>query len=87
MQDRETNPTSSIGDTTHKLELRYLTPRRLCGCKELMDVVYLQVGGAWPLKNYQAQFDIFPEGQIFIKDMGKVVADAITVFFCIKKIW
>jgi GNAT superfamily N-acetyltransferase len=44
-----------------------------------MDVVYLQVGGAWPLKNYQAQLNTFPEGQICIEDKGKVVAAAISV--------
>jgi GNAT superfamily N-acetyltransferase len=79
MQDRETNPTPSIDDTTHKLELRYLTPEDYADVKELMDVVYLQVGGAWPLKNYQAQLNTFLEGQICIEDKGKVVAAAISV--------
>ena len=79
MQDRETNPTPSIDDTTHKLELRYLTLEDYSDVKVLMDVVYLQVGGAWPLKNYEAQLNTFPEGQICIEDKGKVVAAAISL--------
>jgi len=79
MQDRETNPAPSIDDPTHIFELRYLTLEDYDDVKELMDVVYAQVGGAWPQKNYQAQLNTFPEGQICIEDKGKVIAAAISV--------
>ena len=71
--------TPSMEDPEHILELRHLTIDDYADVKELMDIVYSQVGGAWPLKNFQSQLNVFPEGQICIEDKGKVVAAAISV--------
>ncbi|WP_166422086.1 bifunctional GNAT family N-acetyltransferase/carbon-nitrogen hydrolase family protein [Paraglaciecola sp. 20A4] len=71
--------TPSVDDPEHILELRHLTIDDYADVKELMDIVYAQVGGAWPLKNFQSQLNVFPEGQICIEDKGKVVAAAISV--------
>ena len=79
MQDKETHPVPTIDDPEHIFELRYLTLQDYQDVKELMDVVYAQVGGAWPLKNYQAQLSTFPEGQICIEDKGKVIGAAFSV--------
>ena len=67
------------GDTEHLLELRHLTLDDYDDIKELMDSVYKHVGGAWKPKEYQAQLNMFPEGQICIEDKGKVVAAAFSV--------
>jgi predicted amidohydrolase/GNAT superfamily N-acetyltransferase len=64
---------------THQLELRHLNIDDYQDVKALMDVVYAQVGGAWPYKNFKAQVNTFREGQICIEDKGKVVAFAISV--------
>ncbi|MFT4789857.1 MAG: putative amidohydrolase/GNAT superfamily N-acetyltransferase, partial [Paraglaciecola sp.] len=79
MPDKNSSTSSSVDDPEHILELRHLTIEDYADVKELMDVVYAQVGGAWPLKNFQAQLNVFPEGQICIEDKGKVVAAAISV--------
>ena len=70
---------NSSEESEHLLELRHLTLGDYTDIKELMDVVYEHVGGAWPLKNYQAQISTFPDGQICIEDKGKVVAAAFAV--------
>lgn len=64
---------------THQLELRHLTIDDYQDVKALMNIVYAQVGGAWPFKNFKAQVNTFPEGQICIEDRGAVVAFAISV--------
>ncbi len=66
-------------DSEHLLELRHLTLDDYPDIKDLMDKVYAQVGGAWKPKEYKAQLNIFPEGQICIEDKGKVVAAAFSV--------
>ena len=70
---------TSVEDTEHHLELRNLRLDDYNDVKELMDTVYVKVGGAWPYRNYKAQVNTFPEGQICIEDKGKVVAFAISV--------
>lgn len=79
MQDKEINSAPDIDSPEHIFELRYLTLEDYQDVKELMDIVYAQVGGAWPLKNYQAQLNTFPEGQICIEDKGKVIGAAFSV--------
>ncbi len=75
-----TDSTPSINEESeHLLELRHLKMDDFADIKELMDVVYAQVGGAWTLKEYKAQISTFPEGQICIEDKGKVVAAAFAV--------
>ena len=70
---------NSIEDTEHHFELRNLTLEDYQDVKALMDDVYRHVGGAWPYKNFKAQVNTFPEGQICIEDKGTVVAFAISV--------
>ncbi len=75
----QSNDASSNNDSDHLLELRYLTMEDFDDIKVLMDQVYRHVGGAWTLKEYQAQLKKFPDGQICIEDKGKVVAAAFSV--------
>jgi len=44
-----------------------------------MDIVYPDIGGAWPEKKFRAQLSTFPEGQICIEDHGEVVAAAFSL--------
>jgi hypothetical protein len=66
-------------DSQHSFELRYQVIEDYADVKELMDVVYEKVGGAWPLKKYKAMLTMFPKGQICIEDKGKVIAAAFSV--------
>ncbi len=66
-------------DSEHKLHLRHLKIGDFQDVKKIMDVVYSDVGGAWPEKKYRSQLKIFPEGQICIEDHGVVVAAAFAV--------
>jgi hypothetical protein len=70
---------SHAGEGEHLLELRHLTLDDFDDIKELMDDVYQHVGGAWKLREYQAQLNTFPDGQICIEDKGKVIAAAFAV--------
>jgi GNAT superfamily N-acetyltransferase len=63
----------------HHLELRNLELSDYPDIKELMDEVYVAIGGAWPLKKFEAQLIKFPEGQLCIVDKGKVIAAAFSV--------
>lgn len=63
----------------HKLTLRNLQKEDYEDLKELMDVVYREIGGAWPEKKFRAQLAVFPEGQLCIEDHDKVVAVALSV--------
>lgn len=71
--------TVTIDGTEHKLHLRHLKLDDYADLKELMDRVYSDIGGAWPIKKFRSQLTIFPEGQICIEDHGKVVAAAFSV--------
>ncbi len=64
---------------THHLQLTTLELSDYDDIKDLMDEVYREIGGAWPVKKYKAQLTTFPEGQICIRDKGKVVAAAFAV--------
>ncbi len=70
---------SLIEDPEHKLNLRHLKIDDYPHLKELMDQVYPGMGGAWPLKKFQSQLTVFPEGQICIEDHGVVIAAAFAV--------
>lgn len=70
---------SSADADQHKLALRNLRPSDYPDLKQIMDLVYPTLGGAWPEKKYRAMLKTFPEGQICIEDRGKVVAAAFSV--------
>lgn len=63
----------------HHLTLRNTRLEDYPDIKEIMDAVYANMGGAWTRKEFAAQINRFPEGQICIEDNGKVVAAAITL--------
>ena len=46
---------------------------------ELMDLVFPDVGGAWPRMTIMDLIHQFPDGQICIEDNGKIVAAALTI--------
>jgi predicted amidohydrolase/GNAT superfamily N-acetyltransferase len=76
---QEINQAEFAEGVNHHLELRNLTMDDFDDVRELMDVVYKDVGGAWTRKEYTAQISTFPEGQICIVDKGKVIAAAFSV--------
>lgn len=63
----------------HKLELRHLTLEDYDGIVALQDEIYSAMGGHWPLKKFQAQLDVFPDGQFCLVDKGKVIAAAFSL--------
>ena len=73
------NDTTHTDDSEHKLNLRHLELKDYPELKEIMDLVYPELGGAWPEKKFRAQLAVFPDGQICIEDHGKVVAAAFAV--------
>ncbi|MCC5857057.1 MAG: GNAT family N-acetyltransferase [Ectothiorhodospiraceae bacterium] len=62
----------------HHLKLRNLRYEDYADIKEIMEAVYPGMG-AWSRKQFAAQLNRFPEGQICIEDNGKVVAAALTI--------
>ncbi|WP_448569835.1 GNAT family N-acetyltransferase [Thalassotalea ganghwensis] len=68
-----------IESSEHKLTLRNLKLSDYADLKDIMDVVYPDMGGAWPEKQFKAQLANFPEGQICIEDHGKVIAAAFSL--------
>ncbi len=63
----------------HRLKLRNLELEDYPDVARIMNRVYKQLGGAWPLKKFTAQLHRFPAGQLCIADKGKVVAAAFSV--------
>lgn len=61
------------------LNLRIITPDDYPQLATLMDIVYPDIGGAWPKATIQALVNAFPDGQICIEDNGKLVAAALTI--------
>ena len=61
---------------SHKLVLRNLNFEDYDDLKEIMDLVYPNMQGAWSKSVFAAQLSRFKEGQICIEDNGKVVAVA-----------
>lgn len=62
----------------HHLRLRTLCYQDYADIEEIMDAVYPTMG-PWTRKQFAAQLNRFPEGQICIEDNGKVVAAALTI--------
>ena len=63
----------------YKLILRGLTRRDYSQIKEIMDRVYVGMGGAWEEGEYGALIENFRDGQICIEDKGKVIAAALAI--------
>ena len=57
------------------LSLRVITPDDYKQLAELMDIVYPDIGGAWPKVTIQALVNAFPDGQICIEDNGTGMDD------------
>ena len=60
------------------LQTRNLELRDYPQLRELMDMVYDDIGGAWPRDTIKHMIEKFPDGQICIEDNGKLVAVALT---------
>jgi len=63
----------------HHLRLRNLRLGDFEDVAAIMNRVYADIGGAWSRKQFSAQINRFPEGQICIEDNGRVVAAAISM--------
>ncbi|MBK0403739.1 GNAT family N-acetyltransferase [Adhaeribacter sp. BT258] len=74
-----TNKKSEPNISEHKLILRTLRLSDYKAIKEIMDMVYSNLGGSWTQKEFSALLKHFPEGQICIEDKGKVIAGALSV--------
>lgn len=61
------------------LQLRVITPDDYPALAKLMDMVYPDIGGAWPKATIQALVNAFPDGQIAIEDNGQLIAAALTI--------
>ncbi|SDH01805.1 Predicted amidohydrolase [Vibrio xiamenensis] len=64
---------------SHLLTLRTIEPTDYPELAELMDLVFHDVGGAWPRITIMDLIHQFPDGQICIVDNGKIVGAALTI--------
>ncbi|KAB7623717.1 bifunctional GNAT family N-acetyltransferase/carbon-nitrogen hydrolase family protein [Alkalilimnicola sp. S0819] len=69
----------SLEGEEHHLKLRNLRLSDYEDVRHIMNAVYKGMGGAWTRKEFAAQINRFPEGQICIEDNGRVVAGAISL--------
>lgn len=65
-------------EVTH-LRLRPITGQDYDALATLMDIVYADIGGAWPRATVRQLIQLFPEGQLCIEDNGHLVAAALTI--------
>ena len=65
-------------ESTH-LRLRPLNPKDYGELASLMNLVYPDLGGAWPESTIRQLMALFPEGQLCIEDNGIVVAAALAI--------
>jgi predicted amidohydrolase/ribosomal protein S18 acetylase RimI-like enzyme len=63
----------------HRLKLRTIRLSDYEDVREIMNMVYAQVGGAWTKKELTSLLKVFPEGQICVEDNGKLVAAAMSL--------
>lgn len=63
----------------HKLKIRSLTMADHNGIVTIMQQAYSGMGGAWSRSEIARLLALFPEGQICIEDMGRVVGAALTL--------
>ena len=66
-------------EETTKLRLRTLTTDDYPQLAHLMNLVYPDIGGAWPQKTLAALTGKFEEGQLCIEDHDELVAVALTI--------
>jgi GNAT superfamily N-acetyltransferase len=66
-------------NTATLLNLRVIEVSDYQPLAELMDLVFPDVGGAWPKSTIMQLVTAFPDGQICIEDNGKIVAAALTL--------
>src|SRR3546814_130402 len=69
---------SMTEESTH-LKLRQLTTADYAELAALMNLVYADLGGAWPEQTVRQLMQLFPEGQLCIEDKGELVAAALTI--------
>jgi predicted amidohydrolase/GNAT superfamily N-acetyltransferase len=63
----------------HMLELRHLSKDDFDDIQLLQNQIYPQLGGAWSKSAFDAQLNVFPEGQICLVDKGRVIAAAFSL--------
>ncbi|MEE4249360.1 MAG: bifunctional GNAT family N-acetyltransferase/carbon-nitrogen hydrolase family protein [Alcanivoracaceae bacterium] len=68
-----------MAEETTKLRLRMLTMEDYPQLAHLMNLVYPDIGGAWPKKTLAALTGKFEEGQLCIEDHDELVAVALTI--------
>ncbi|NLS12494.1 GNAT family N-acetyltransferase [Vibrio sp. SM6] len=68
-----------MNSTSPKLTLRTIEPSDYPELAALMDLVFHDVGGAWPRITIMDLIHQFPDGQICIEDSGKIVGAALTI--------
>jgi len=61
------------------LLLRNTTSEDYAALSDIMDQVYVGMGGAWSREDFESQLSRFPEGQLCIEDNGKLIAAAISM--------
>lgn len=64
---------------TPRLTLRVIEKSDYPQLAELMDLVFPDVGGAWPRMTIMDLIHQFPDGQICIEDNGQIVGAALTI--------
>ncbi len=65
--------------TPPRLTLRVIEKSDYPELAELMDLVFPDVGGAWPRMTIMDLIHQYPDGQICIEDNGRIVAAALTI--------
>lgn len=70
----------------HKLKLRSLTLADYEDIEAIMRQAYSNMGGAWTRDEITRLLKLFPDGQICIEDMGRVVGAALTLIVDYSKI-
>ncbi|MGB1222055.1 MAG: hydrolase, partial [Alcanivoracaceae bacterium] len=68
-----------MAEESTKLLLRPLTLDDYPALAEVMDMVYRDIGGAWPEDTVKSLMTLFPDGQLCIEDHGQLVAAALTI--------
>jgi predicted amidohydrolase/ribosomal protein S18 acetylase RimI-like enzyme len=63
----------------HRLRLRNLQLSDYPDVKDIMERVYAGIGGAWTRKQFSAQINRFPDGQICVEDNGRVIGAVISM--------
>lgn len=71
--------TTKSDSVDHRLNLRNIVVSDYDEIKKIMDLLYPDMGGAWPEKKFRRQLSTFPNGQICIEDNGRVVAAAFSL--------